>query len=100
MFYLFISNLQFIAGRNAPESNMKEESLSHPLAHSPDSLRADSHLREARPWGCVLASWQVPSVKQGVCVLAVCVLVLGHIHSCVFMHVFVDDFVLRACVSV
>ncbi len=79
--------LQCIAGRNAPESNMKEKSLSHPVAHSPDSLRADSHLREARPQGCVLASWQVPSVKQGLCVLAVCVLVLGHISSGVVLRV-------------
>lgn len=63
-------------------SNVKEKSLSHPLAHSPVSLRADSHLREARPQGCVLASWQVPSVKQGLCVLAVYVLALGpYLHS-------------------
>lgn len=62
------------AGRNAPESadeKKKEKSLSHPVAHSDDPLRADSHLRRAGPRGCVLASWQVPSVKQGLCVLAV-----------------------------
>jgi len=59
---------------------MKEKSLSHPLAHSPDSLRADSHLREARPQGYALASWQVPSVKQWQCV-CVCALELGHISS-------------------
>lgn len=89
---LFSTSLQFIAGRNTPETNKKEKSLSHPVAHSLDSLRADSHLREARPQGCVLASWQVPSVKQGLCVLAVCVLALGHICSYMSMHVFANDF--------
>ena len=53
------------------EKKKKEISLSHPVAHSADPLRADSHLRKAGPRGCVLASWQVPSVKQGLCVLAV-----------------------------
>lgn len=65
---MFSVRIQFIAGGNFPESNMKEKSLSLPLAHSLDSLRADSHLREAGPQGCVLASWQVPSVKQRLCV--------------------------------
>lgn len=88
----FPTSLQFIDGRNTPETNKKEKSLSHPVAHSLDSPRADSHLREARPQGSVLASWQVPSVKQGLYVLAVCVLALGHISGYVSMHVFVDDF--------
>lgn len=65
---VFSVRIQFIAGRNFPESNMKEKSLSLSFAHSLDSLRADSYLREAGPQGCVLASWQVPSVKQRLCV--------------------------------
>lgn len=89
---MFSTSLQFIAGRNTPETKKKEKSLSHPVAHSLDSLRADSHLREAKPQGSVLASWQVPSVKQGLCVLAGFVLALGHISSYMSMHVFVDDF--------
>lgn len=49
------------------KASKKEKSLSHSLAHSPDSLRADSHLREARPQDYVLARRQVPSVKQEFC---------------------------------
>lgn len=75
---MFSSSLRFIAGRNTPESTIKEGSLSHPPAHSPDSLRADSHLREAGPQGNALASWQVPSVKQGLCV-CVCSSVRPHL---------------------
>lgn len=71
---IFSPSCRCAAGRNAPERSTKEKSLSHPLAHSLDSLCADGHLREARPRGCVLASWQVPSVMQGLCVLVV----LGH----------------------
>lgn len=68
------SSCRCTAGRNTPERNTKEKWLSHPIAHSLDSPCADGHSREAGTGGCVLASWQVPSVMQGLCVLVV----LGH----------------------
>lgn len=71
---LFSPSCRCAAGRNTPERNTKEKWLSHPIAHSLDSLCAAGHSREAGTGGCVLASWQVPSVMQGLCVLVV----LGH----------------------
>lgn len=84
---LFSPSCQCAASRNAPEHNTKEKWLSHPIAHSLDSPCADGHSREAGTGGCVLASWQVPSVMQGLCVLVV----LGH-KCVVFLHVCVGAY--------